>query len=454
MKTYLFSGYELTGIPIVLLSVYFISKTSWRLLPVYLIFAFQFLRGVIEYANLLSFNIVNFISELLVLFLLFRLFVNIKRIPKVLKPIIILYLVSFFSYLLNDSSFLEYILFLRRISVIFFMIIYFKESYYGKENILLEQFLVLLVLYQPIVSVIKLLFYGVAEVFIGTMSIGEGSITTNFGLIAIAYSLIYYLKKLDNKYLFAGGAFLVFIISGGKRAPLLYIPLLAFFIIFIYLKKFKNVNIISFNKLIMVSLFLLFSLIAILFYDSTLNPDTSTGIDLEHAENYIIDYVTEEGKDDVIGYGRAVAPRAIYDRLYDSGASKVLTGLGPGILIPSSLKPSEFGTDKEIFINQYGIGYGGRIGFLYIIFQIGVLGCILFVWFFINQFKSLYSKLLYFNNNSKLMFEFLLGLSCLFIFFLDFFSYSQVMFKINAASFLFAYIIGTRNNSFFLKTFN
>lgn len=414
-----------------------------RHLPLYILFAIQISRGLLDYSGYVSENTINQASELIV----FSLFLSVVIRDRLKYSLIILLSVLVFtliSFLFNNSGFAEFLLFIRRIVIIPMLIIYFSAAKYNRHNIHLESFIIAIVLVQPLAALFKVMTYGVAEEFIGTMSVGEGSITTNFALIAISYSFIMFLKTKNYNYFLIILIFVIFSMAGNKRATLFYIPISGFFIFYyysIYLsdKYFDKIrNIAASAAVIVVSLFL------ILTFTESINPDSQRGGDIDFASEYIYDYLTNPGRPGVEGYGRAVAPSAVGQYLMNSGSEKLLTGMGPGILIPSRFSSTSYTTDKDILIFEYGIGYGARMGFLWTIFQIGIIGMLLYVFFYYYHFQKLMKLFKQSEKMREYQYELLLALSFMVVFFLDFFTYSQVMFKMNSAAIIFAYVTGTR----------
>jgi hypothetical protein len=152
------------------------------------------------------------------------------------------------------------------------------------------------------------------------------------------------------------------------------------------------------------------------------NPENKIGgsIDMDYLIDYTKNYQTLDLENGVEGDGRFEAPFVALEKLYEGGVKNIIFGFGPGVIVQSSFV--EF--DNPL-LEIYNIGYGGRIGFVWLIMQIGILGLIMFLMFHLYLFIRIWN--IYMNKkhtpNSKILTLTTMGFSI--IFFIDIFTYSS-----------------------------
>ena len=241
----------------------------------------------------------------------------------------------------------------------------------------------------------------------------------------------------------------MFGLIGGKRALIVYTPVLLFFILFIYNKGFK----LNFKSSLVKQFFGLLILGFVTFYfiarfNPNLNPEEEIGgsFDIEHIINISTAYNTATYE---VGFSRVDAPQVLYSFLTKNGGNLLmLIGVGPGDIIQSSLNDKYPGVenDRQLLMYKYGLGYGLRVGVLWVALQVGIIGALIYSLFFFKILRRIF-KILKTSNNSVTK-EYCLGFIGMgFVFLLDFFTYSATFFYSGAISisfFLIAVIIFKR----------
>jgi len=405
------------------------SSVNFMIISVILILSF--LKGLLALVGI-SETISQLAIEVLILFLFMNSLFHVVSNGKILAPgflinlfLILVVLISFF---LTDVNKIQMILFIRNFFIyyIFFYSlfnIYLEDIH--KEKI--KQLIIYLFLLQVVASWIKLFLIGKSENFIGTISISEGSIATIMPLFAIVYLLSNYLVYKKIKYIYLMILFVGIGLISNKMGIIFYIGLLYIFLIYIYTKTgYFIVNITFMKKILINSIYfiILFSLFVSL--NPRANPEGIVGgsVDIEYLIAYSKDYQTLNTRKSIgiEGDGRFDAPFVALDRMTSSGFINTIFGFGPGELVKSS-----YTKYKKPLLDKYKIGYGGRIGFVWVMMQIGILGVIIFLSFHVLLYirvKKIYDKNI-FNDEHQVYLMTFLGLSV--VYFLDFFSYSPSM---------------------------
>jgi hypothetical protein len=363
-------------------------------------------------------------------------------------------LVILISYLINETSITQLMIFFRKIFIpylFFYSIInlYINVLYIEKIIKLIKQLFII----QIIATFIKILIVGPMEPYIGTIGVLGGSLAAIMPLFAIVYLIIdfFYSKKSINLILII--LFTVIGLASLKIAIIFYLAILFISLLIISSYKINN-KIFDIFNVVKYSVFLIFagSIILTLFItlNPRLNPENKIGgsIDFNHISKYIdmynnadsLSYAKSTGTK---GQGRSDAHGAIYNLLINKGIDKLVFGLGPGDIIKSN-----FNNYEDPLLDKYKIGYGGRIGYLWLSMQIGYLGSFIFLLFhyrLLIPIKNLPSSNNEQYNKYKLM---IYGFSI--IFFMDTLTYSHVLLLDHAAIltylFLFSIFPYIKNN--------
>ena len=138
---------------------------------------------------------------------------------------------------------------------------------------------------------------------------------------------------------------------------------------------------------------------------------------------FIADYQTLHEKGSTIeGEGRFEAPVVALEKMRRGGYINVLFGFGPGEIVKSSFTPY-----VKPLLEKYNIGYGGRIGLVWMGMQIGLVGMVVFLLFHLLLLKKLLQVYNSESTNEKLGILTLTAIGFSVIYFLDFFTYSTEM---------------------------
>lgn len=404
-----------------------LSSVNYYLICIILILAFN--KGLLA---ILGLN--ETISQLLIEFLIIIMFINsilIKSIDKIfILPAILINstLVTFIiiSFLLTDVNQVQMILFLRNFFIYY---LFFYALFNSELNIINKEKIKLLIIYlfllQLLATFIKLLLIGTTENYIGTISVGEGSIAAIMPLFAITYLLSIYLISKKIKYLILVLFFILTGLASNKIAIIFYIIILYIYLIYIYSnskKIFLNFKFIK--KLITAIVFLTIILSLFVSLNPRTNPEGKVGgsIDINYLIAYSKNYQTLDTRRTmgIEGDGRFDAPLVAMNRLTNASVTNIFVGFGPGELVKSS-----FTKYNKPLLEKYKIGYGGRIGLVWVLMQLGIIGLIIFLSFHISLFikaMNIYKK--YNNQNESIKIYGLTFLGLSLIYFLDFFTYS------------------------------
>tara|TARA_B100000768_G_scaffold156985_1_gene154805 strand:- start:2664 stop:3998 length:1335 start_codon:yes stop_codon:yes gene_type:complete len=354
-----------------------------------------------------------------------------------------LFAVAIISMIYNTKDVVEFFLFFLRVlpPILFFWALIKINFNIAKVLRLLK----ILVIIQIPAVIIKFLIIGVSESGgIGTMSIHAGSLSTIFPLFVISYIFSLYLSRKNKKYIILIFLFLLFGLIGGKRALIVYTPVLLFFILFIYNKGFK----LNFKRSLVKQVFGLFILGFVTFYfiarfNPNLNPEEEIGgsFDIEHIINISTKYNSFKGE---LGFSRTDAPEVLFNFLTkNKPVNFLLLGMGPGDIIQSSLLNNKYPgveNDRQLLMYKYGLGYGLRVGVLWTAIQIGILGALIYALFFYKITFTMFKILK--KSNNTITKEYAMGLTGMgFVLLIDYLTYSPTFFYSGAIS-----------NSFFLLT--
>jgi hypothetical protein len=220
---------------------------------------------------------------------------------------------------------------------------------------------------------------------IGTMEIGAGSLSTVFPALIIAFLISYYLFTKKRYYLILIALFLLFGLIGAKRAIVFIVPV-ELFIGYLLFIRFTHARLNFFR------MFIGFPLLAVvIFYfavrvSPSLNREQSNwgtfeiGYVMDYATNYNATSATnskeisrQDGLVHFTGY------------ILDSPFPQMMLGDGAGNLVESQYK-KKGGTMLDI----YGVRYGGRMGFIWILLQVGIMGTIGFFGLIISLNKVIF----------------------------------------------------------------
>lgn len=395
-----------------------------------LIFIISFTKGLFELVGVQE-TLLQLIIEGLILLFAFLSLTNILRNQKIILPafyiVLALSIVTFLSYLITDVSSLQFALYFRKlfIYILFFYALFNIKLTLLQKNKILSLLSILFLIQIPATLIKLTILGGTLEKIVGTMSVMEGSLATIMPLLPIVYLISHYLEYQEKKKMIYVLLFIGIGLMSNKLGILFYV--IGLFAVLSYLNartKFLLPNFKLIKKMFISSIYalIIFSLFVTL--NPRANPEHKVGgsIDIEYLQNFVEDYQTLDLKNGVEGDGRFDAPFVAFDRLYNGGLINIIFGFGPGEIVESS-----FTRYRNPLLEKYNIGYGGRLGVVWIMMQVGLLGLLLFSYFHIYFFKEMF-KLYKKNILTKDESIILLAVICFsIIFFIDFFTYSSLL---------------------------
>lgn len=345
-------------------------------------------------------------------------------------------LVSIVSMVLNGIMFYTFMQFLfLTLLPYFYFIVIINENNTKRINFI-TRCIIILVLIQIPVIIIKYMILGQSEKgAIGTLSIGMGSISTVFPVTIIAFLISFYLFTNKMKYLILIALYILFGIIGNKRAITFIIPLEFIFGYIMYLIFFiKKVDSGVITKFILILFFGMASIYIMVRTNPTLNKEKKVwgSFDIEYLLNYSDNYSTTDKSMGKIEMRRKDG--LIYFAKYSISReySNFLFGDGAGILVQSN-----FDRNTGSMEQKYGVRYGGRMGVIWLLLQVGFLGVVIFLGFIMSMNRFLFKRLPIRNN------YLLLGFLIATVFMLlDFLSYSIIFVATEIGKGIYFYIFG------------
>lgn len=431
---YRYAAIVLILLPIILYGLIYLKNT---LVFWFIILTLAFCEGTLDLIGYSS-SLNRLTRDMIILFYFILLAVSKNKyfILKYKFIVLALILICVFSKMINETSMIQLLLFLRRILIpILLFWIAFNSRLNFFRNKKFFKYLVFLFTVQIVFAFYKLIIIGFNENYIGSISVRSGSLTTVYVMMGSAVAFLIFLYSKNKKHLLFVAGFVFFGIVGNKRALFFLIPILLLIVFYLYTKLSSKGFTLNFFKrflLLIGSSFIIMVVISIT--NPTLNPENKVGgsFDLE----FIMDYTDKYNNDDRNGLGRQNAPLLIYNLLAKNGPRSLFWGLGPGDVISSNLitgKNNNLGGDEVVIMEKYNIAYGARTGFLWITMQIGLFGIIIYILFFILISSKIYKELKI--TNKKLFY--LSVFMFLIIFFFDFIFYSPTFTLSN----IFTYIL-------------
>lgn len=282
-----------------------------------------------------------------------------------------------------------------------------------------------LIILQIIISVVKLLTIGRNEAFVGTISHNGGSVAAIFPIV----SLIFLWQKgefKDFRHLIIWVVLLsLIVISSNKRLYWFILPFILLYFSYIGFGKIK-LTFKLYKIFIIIPVLLLFVYFGFRL-NPTLNPEKKVwgNFDFNYALNYAYNYTfgEEEPLETDIAAGRGSGIIFVFNELkHDLLSSKVLFGKRIDLIQGVSRQ-------EDSFLKKYGFMNKGTLtGFTGKYLEIGIIGTILFLIYFLNLIK--YSK------KKRPVFNLLTGL---FIF--EFFVYKGAIYQYWAITIVFIYIV-------------
>ncbi|WP_133249968.1 hypothetical protein [Marinifilum breve] len=298
--------------------------------------------------------------------------------------------VAILSTIINklDTFSLIYFLIYTLISYFYFLVLINEKSILLISRVI--DFIKILVLIQVPAAILKFISKGQSEDgIIGTLTLQGGSVSTIFPLFIIVILFCIFLFKPHIKYLFLIGAFILFAIIGDKRAILLFLPL--FFIVGSYMYvRFSKLELLSrlYNKLLIIALLGVVAFAFVAKTNRTLNPEHSQwgSVDLVYIGNYIQEY-TQGNAEDKAQLRRKDGLLYFINHMKNENTQTAILGDGAGKLIQS-----QYNSRSGLMMDEYGVRYGGRMGFVWLLTQVGFLGVSVYLLFFCSLFAHVWKS--------------------------------------------------------------
>ena len=231
-----------------------------------LLLCLSFSEGVLQLLGVLDPSYNRLLREVLLLLGFITVSTKAKQLNlpaiNILLPLLI---ICFMSFLINNSSYWQLTLFVRRMAVNFITLYYVAninislKAFKSLKNLIIGLFLI-----QIPISIIKFMQYGITENYIGSVSTIAGSLTTLISLVAISYLLSLLITSIKIKYIILIFLFIIFSAIGAKRAIFIFLP------IFVFLTLVYS-NRINIKRIILLFLLSIFSLLFIQKASSILN---------------------------------------------------------------------------------------------------------------------------------------------------------------------------------------
>lgn len=402
-----------------------------------------FLKGYIEYFSLLP-SLLNIVA-LGIIFVLFIVSLILNRNRKYIHilNILVMICVAIISGKLNGFSSYDIFYYLRTL----FLPAYLYYLFLFNTNDSVRDFNYHLVIFffalQIPASFVKLLVFGGPEIedHIGTVSLYQGSMTTLIAGIGAAYSFSKYLHTRKNLYLLVILLFIMFSQIGGKRMVLFLIPCIMIIQFFIYTKQVK----IKITRYLVLLPVIISFLMFLTYFIVRLNPSFNReevvwgSFDLGYAMSFVFDYSVRDLNQ--FDMSRNEALMYFLEYMSNQSVSTILFGHGAGLLLDYKFVESSGVTEL------FEVRYGGRMAFVWILLQTGLLGVVTFFGFLRAILKRVASYPVY--GCDKLAFY---GMFIVVLIDIIFYSMSSLhYFSIMGTLLGYAAFIERQNRSFFIK---
>lgn len=395
---------------------------------IYIIFILSFSKGIF-----VLMGIPDTVPQLLIEFFILIIFTfSIQNLIETktlkapgLKIFIVLTIFILISFLMTEVSGLQFMLFSRQFFIyplFFYSLLNLGLNQKEKKKIISLLFILFTI--QIPAAFIKLIVLGEArEKIVGTITVMEGSLSTIMPLFPIVYLISRYLydKKLKN--LFFILLFAAIGLISNRLGILIYVIFLFLFISYLHSNpRYLLPNIKFLRKTAINSIYIILFSIAFVSINPRGNPENEIGgsIDINYLIEFTGDYQTLDLQNGVEGDGRFDAPFIAFYKLYHGGIKNLIIGFGPGEIVKSS-----FINIENPLLQNYNIGYGGRLGIVWIMMQLGMIGLAIFLFYHFILMRKVWKIYKVGNtiSNFKILNLTTLGFSI--IFFIDIFTYSS-----------------------------
>lgn len=363
-------------------------------------------------------------------------------------PVVGYLIVSLISSKLNGYPLLNGIKFSRYLIYSLF-IYHIGKSIYLDSNRLnkIINIILYLMIFQILISLFNIVFYGPLENRIGTMILQSGELGTIFPLTALAFGVSYYYNiSASKKTIVFTWLFLIVGLSTGKRAVLFVFPFAYLFFNYAIQKLYKNNFKHSIKNIYKSVLIIILFTPLLLIY--TNNVTTSYGSGKNKASitqifNFVKTYTMGETKNSIDGdtytRGRISTTLKVISSFIVNPLEKPF-GYGPMILYDK--KVTGYGSGFTLMKIFYGI-----VGWSRDFFSIGIFGVLFIIWFMILLFNRL-RVLITFRSKLDPRINFII-MGCYlasFVLAFDYFLYSAVTYVSGFPLFIISFGLGISEN--------
>lgn len=365
-------------VPAIVFLAFLVLRSN--IISIFIILFFVFFGNSLETLGLLPPQ-ANWLVEVVVILLLIKAISSkIFRKDKIQLNYIWVFLlflcVSLISFLLNYVSIIHAFLFIRlvfRYYLLFLAVI--NLDFEEKSVTLINKIIIFLFIIQIPTAVVKMFIYGPGELAIGTYAPWGGGPSTTIPMIAISFLIaFYFFYKPSKLYFLLALGFIAFGLIGGKRAILVFLPVVVVFLGICMRDRFKNVLRYFFIGSFVI---LITGYFSIKFMPS-LNPQGRIGgeIDFGHIKNFFANYTmrTPDGR----SAGRISTSINVFNILKDKGTENLFFGLGAGSYIQTRFENIQT-TLRET--GEIPILYG-TTGLSWLALQTGYIGAIIYLFLF------------------------------------------------------------------------
>jgi hypothetical protein len=291
-----------------------------------------------------------------------------------------------------------------------------------KVFVSIKRIVIFFVLMQIPIGVYRFLIDGQFEGNAGSLTNTSGSVSTIFPAVVSSYVFSLYRETRKLKYLLVIAGMIIFGLIGEKRAVTLFIPIVVGLVYILPLIKSRKI----------ISIKTLSSFLGILFFagvsfyfavrmNPTLNKEGKIGgsFDYEYFVEYSKDYNKVGKHEDKSEMQRVEGFLYFNNLMLSRDWVYMLFGDGAGKLVSSRYSVN---TSENLMLEYYNVRYGGRMGYVWLMMQVGYFGLFVYLGFFLSVFRRTW-------NRPSWSWKDIALLTMTIVFFLDTLFYSQVFIR-------------------------
>ena len=298
------------------------------------IWSIFFLKGLIENLDFYPRQL-NFLALLLIALLFLETLLKLKRysLPFLKRILLLIFVCIISGVILNGLGYTEVFYFFRVLILphYLYLIVIINEKDDAVVKFIMKIILMFFLLQIP-ASFVKYALVGDTEMYIGTVSLKEGSMTTIVALFGACYSIARYLYDKNPKYIILFILFVIFSQIGRKRAVLIYLPFImgTIYFYFVLIKRMNFIKIIKKSfPIILLSLVVMYSVIRL---NPSFNKESKLGgsFDITYALDFV-DYYNDNN-DNLRDLSRPQAMFYMFTYFANQDLVTILFGEGAGKL--------------------------------------------------------------------------------------------------------------------------